>query len=464
MKNSGENGRGPTSAGRNTPVARLARLDPTRYTTSFSYRAGRLWCEGISLERVAERAGTPVYLYSRASIEAAYERLERGLGRLPYTLCYAVKANANLEILRVFARLGSSFDIVSGGELYRLARIGVPGRRIVFSGVGKTREEIREALRYAPPGPAKDARTGILLFNVESAGELDLLAAEAARRGRRVAAAIRVNPDIQAGGHAHISTGHRQHKFGMDWNDARRLYLAHRDSPWIAWQGISVHIGSQILSLAPFRRALRRLAGFVRELARENIALKYLDFGGGLGIRYATEQPPDVASYAREVARAVRPLGCHLLLEPGRVLVGPAGLLLTRVLYTKRNRGKTFVVVDAAMNDFLRPALYGATHPVTSVVRRNDSRGVAAGLDGSDLRADVVGPVCETGDFLAQDWPLGEVASGDLLAIWGTGAYGFVAASNYNARPRPPEVLVEGSRFRVIRRRESRADLLRGEA
>jgi len=433
-------------------------VDPTRYTPYFSYRGGRLHCERVPLERVAARVGTPAYVYSRSSIDAAFRQLDRSLGALPHTLCYAVKANSNLEILRRMAFLGSGFDVVSGGELYRLQRIGVPGRRIVFSGVGKTREEIREALRY-PAGGARDARPGILLFNVESEPELDLLVEEAsriiARGGRRAPAAIRVNPDVEAGGHPHISTGHHRHKFGMDWGDARRLYLRHRRSPWIHWQGISSHIGSQILSLKPFRRALGRLAGFAGDLKRAGVGLEYLDFGGGLGIRYSAEQPPDISAYARAIAVAVRPLGCHLLLEPGRVLVGPAGVLLTRVLYLKRNRGKNFVVVDAAMNDFLRPALYGAIHPITKAVRRPRS--------SRRMRADVVGPVCETGDFFLQDWPLEEVAPGDLLVIWGTGAYSFVAASNYNSRPRPPEVLVEGSRFRFVRRRESQADLVRGE-
>ncbi len=403
-------------------------VDPTRYTPYFSYRRGHLHCERVPLERVAARAGTPAYVYSRSSIDAAFRQLDRSLGALPHTLCYAVKANSNLEILRRMARLGSGFDVVSGGELYRLQRIGVPGRRIVFSGVGKTREEIREALRYPARG-ARDARPGILLFNVESEPELDLLVEEAsriiARGGRRAPAAIRVNPDVEAGGHPHISTGHHRHKFGMDWGDARRLYLLHRRSPWIG------------------------------DLKRAGVKLEYLDFGGGLGIRYSAEQPPDISAYARAIDAAVRPLGCHLLLEPGRVLVGPAGVLLTRVLYLKRNRGKNFVVVDAAMNDFLRPALYGATHPITKAVRRLRS--------SRRMRADVVGPVCETGDYFLQDWPLEEVAPGDLLVIWGTGAYSFVAASNYNSRPRPPEVLVEGNRFRSIRRRESQADLVRGE-
>ncbi|MBZ5661604.1 MAG: diaminopimelate decarboxylase [Acidobacteriia bacterium] len=394
------------------------------------------------MEEIAERVGTPAYVYSRASIEQAYRQLDTAFGKLPHTICYAMKANSNLGILRIFAALGSGFDIVSGGELYRLRRIGVPGNRIVFSGVGKSREEIREALR---------AR--ILLFNVESAAELDLLAAEASRLRVRAAASIRVNPDVAAGGHPHISTGHHRHKFGIDWDMARKLYLAHRDSRWIGWQGISAHIGSQILTLAPYRQAVSRLAGFFRDLGRAGIALKYLDCGGGLGIRYTAEQPLDKAAYAAELARIVRPLGCHLLIEPGRSLVGPAGVILMRVLYTKENRGKDFVIVDAAMNDFMRPALYGATHPVTHVRRAS----------GRLTRADVVGPVCESGDCFLQDWPLGKTSAGDLLVLWGTGAYGFAQASNYNSRTRPEEVLVSGRRMQSIRRRESRADLVRGE-
>ena len=368
--------------------------------------------------------------------------MDAAFGSLPHTICYAVKANSNLGILRVFAALGSSFDIVSTGELYRLRRIGVPGRRIVFSGVGKSREDIREALR---------AR--VLLFNVESPAELDLLVEEAARFGMRAAASIRVNPDVEAGGHPHISTGHHRHKFGIDWDGARRLYLAHRESRWIEWQGISAHIGSQILTLAPYRRALARLAGFVRDLKKQGISLRYLDCGGGLGIRYTAERPPEKAAYAAELARAVAPLGCHLLVEPGRSLIGLAGVVLMRVLYTKENRGRTFVVVDAAMNDFMRPALYGATHPITRAHRK----------PGALSHADIVGPVCESGDCFVQDWPLGEVSSGDLLVLWGAGAYGFVEASNYNSRPRPAEVLVTGRRYRVVRRRESLSDLVRGE-
>lgn len=431
--------------------------DPADFTPFFDYRAGELHCERVPLERIASRLGTPAYVYSRAAITAAYRALDRafvGPGGIPHTICYSVKANSNLSILRLLARLGSGFDIVSGGELDRLRRAGVSPKTIVFSGVGKTREEIREALR-----------AGILLFNVESEAELEILAAEAARLRRPAAAGIRVNPDVEAGGHPHISTGQRRHKFGVDWDDARRLFLAHKDSRWIRWQGISAHIGSQILSAGPFRRAIARLAAYVRELRRADVALKYLDFGGGIGVRYANESPMDIRAYASAVSRAIRPLGCHLLLEPGRILVGSAGVLLMRVLYTKTNHGKTFVVVDAAMNDMIRPALYGAVHPITSAVAPA-FRPASVAADSrrrSSTRVDIVGPVCETGDCFLQDWPLGEVHSGDLLVLWGAGAYGFVAASNYNSRPRPPEVLVAGSRFRVIRRRESLSDLIRGE-
>jgi diaminopimelate decarboxylase len=371
--------------------------------------------------------------------------MDRALGGVPHTICYSLKANSNLSILRLLARLGSGFDIVSGGELHCVQRAGIPASRVVFSGVGKSREEIREALR-----------AGIRLFNVESEAELEALAGEAARLGRRAPAAIRVNPDVLAGGHPHISTGHHQHKFGMDWTEAWRLYLLHRSSRWIQWQGISAHIGSQILTWAPFGSALIRLCRCVIELARAGVFLRYLDFGGGLGVRYGNERPLNPAAYAHAVAALVRPLGCHLLLEPGRAIIAPAGVLLTRVLYTKHNRGKTFVVVDAAMNDLLRPALYGAVHPVT--LAKQVLRGA-----GQPARVDVVGPVCETGDCFARDWPLGEVVAGDLLVLWATGAYGFALASNYNRRPRPAEVLAEGRSFRVIRRRESRSDLLRGE-
>jgi diaminopimelate decarboxylase len=418
--------------------------DPATYTPGFSYRQGALACESVSLERIAQRAGTPAYVYSRAAFTSAYRELDRALRGLPHRICYAVKANSNLAVLRTFARLGSSFDIVSGGELFRLRSIGVPGERTVFSGVGKTREEIREALR---------AR--ILLFNVESEAELEVLASEAARAGRAAPAAIRVNPDIEAGGHPHIATGHHRHKFGIDWAEARRLYLRHKDSLWIEWRGISGHIGSQITKAGPFRQASARLAKYFAELRGEGIPLRSLDIGGGMGIRYTKEKPLFFADYAKTLPGGLRDLGCEVFVEPGRSLAGNAGVLLTRVLYTKQSRGKTFVIVDAAMNDLIRPALYGASHCITPARR--------AATGARVERTDVVGPVCESGDFFLHDWPMPEVEAGDLLAIWSAGAYGFVESSNYNSRPRATEVLVEGAKFRVVKSRETREDLIRGE-
>jgi diaminopimelate decarboxylase len=447
------------------PRKMKAAVDPTRYTPQYAYRvaprdsskAEVLFCEGVPLPHIADELGTPSYIYSRASIESAYRLLHRSFGSLPHSICYAVKANSNLAILRVLARLGSSFDIVSGGELDRLRRIGVPGRRIVFSGVGKSREEIHHALRY--PG-SRAGRGGILLFNIESAAEFEVFLDEAARHvaagGAKPSAAIRVNPDVLAGGHPHISTGKPHHKFGIDWPEARRLYLAHGHSSAIAWRGISSHIGSQIVSIAPYRQALSRLANWARDLARNGIPIEYVDIGGGLGIRYTDESPVVPASFGRALAGIIRPLKCRLLIEPGRTLVGPAGVLLTRVLYVKENRGKKFVIVDAAMNDLIRPVLYSALHPITPV-RRDRASKPALQL------VDVVGPVCESADFLARDLLLPPVQAGDLLVVWAAGAYGFVQSSNYNARRRPVEVFVEGRRFRVARRRQTYDDLVRGE-
>jgi diaminopimelate decarboxylase len=449
-----------------SPKPRGRAVDPAQFTPFYSYKPASggesVFAEGVPLEKIAEQVGTPAYVYSRAAIEAAYKALDRALAPVPHTLCYAMKANSNLSVLRALANLGSSFDIVSGGELDRLRRLGVPGSRIVFSGVGKTREEIREALRYSA-AKGKRAATGISIFNVESEAELDLLIAEARRHvsagGQRPSLAIRVNPDVMAGGHPHISTGEHHHKFGIDWDPARRLYLAHKDSRWIAWHGISAHIGSQILSLAPYRRAVARLASYVRDLSRNGIRLDHIDIGGGLGIRYTNESPLVPAEYARAVISAVRPLKCRLMIEPGRAIVGSAGVLLTRVLYVKENRAKTFIIVDAAMNDLIRPVLYDATHPITPATRNG-----AAAQSTAAKPVDIVGPVCESGDFLARDWPLPPVKAGDLLVVWAAGAYGFVQSSNYNARRRAAEVLVEGTKFRLARKRQSYEDLVRGES
>src|SRR5437867_11621051 len=360
-------------------------VDPATFTPHFAWERNgarngsgeEVVCERVPLESAARKFGTPTYVYSRASIDDAYRELHKGLGALPHTLCFAVKSNGNLSILKHLAEMGSGFDIVSGGELHYLQRIGVRGDRIVFSGVGKDRYEIREALNYRVH--ARGGGAGILLFNVESEAELEILVEEAerlaGRGGKPPAGAIRVNPDVQAGGHPHIATGKHEHKFGLDWAGARGLYLAHRDSKWIRWQGISAHIGSQITSLEPFRRAVGRLAGYVGDLRRGGIELRYVDVGGGLGVQYTDQRVPSRTIYARWVAQLVRKLGVHLLLEPGRSIIAPAGVLLTRVLYTKMNRGKTFVVVDSAMNDLMRPALYGAIHPITKVRRENADRG-----------------------------------------------------------------------------------------
>ena len=436
-------------------------VDPAEATPQFRWRnVGRahreVYCEGVPLAQVAARYGTPTYVYSQCSVENAFDEIASGLTRLPHLLCFAVKANGNLSLLKLLAARGSGFDIVSGGELEHLGRIGVSGERIVFSGVGKTREEIRAALRYR--SGRKNVR-GILQFNIESPAELELLLEEASRRSSATSAppgiSIRVNPDVKAGGHPHISTGRSHHKFGISWREARALYLLHRRSRYVRWQGISAHIGSQIVGLEPFREALQRLAGYLLDLRKEGVALRYLDFGGGLGVRYTNEKPVSRTAYAEMIADIVRPLGVGLLLEPGRSIVALAAVLLSRVIYTKRNSNRNFVIVDAAMNDLARPILYDAPHPITPV--SEDRREPVARRH----RADVVGPVCETGDSFLEDWPIGNVQAGDVVAIWAVGAYGMVQASNYNGRRRPAEVLIKGKRARLIRRRETQADLLR---
>ena len=444
------------------PARKLKFVDPVAFTPHFVWKkapsqsAEQVFCEGVSLASLAEKFSTPTYLYSGGAITDAYGELRDGLRGIGHTICFAVKSNGNLSILKRLAELGSGFDIVSGGELRLLQHLNVPGNRIVFSGVGKSREEIREALNYRV---ATQADSGILLFNAESEAELEILTQEAAlvveKGATRPATAIRVNPDVLAGGHPHIATGRHEHKFGVDWKEAKRLYLAHRNSKWIRWQGLSAHIGSQITTLDPFRRAVKRLLGYVEELRAQGIPLRYLDVGGGLGVRYSDQKPPKRTEYAKLIKELVRGANVEILLEPGRSIIAQSAVLLTRVAYTKTNRGKHFVIVDGAMNDLMRPSLYGAIHPITKVTR-DPKEGSA-----KRQRADIVGPVCETGDCFLHDWPIGEVQAGNLLAIWGAGAYGMALSSNYNTRCRPAEVLVEGDTFRLIRRRETQEDLQR---
>jgi diaminopimelate decarboxylase len=409
-----------------------------------------LHCEGVSLLKLAERYGTPLYVYSSQMIQARYDTFAKAFREQSHGICYSVKANSNLSVLRLLAKKGCGFDVVSGGELERvLTADRKAAKKVVFSGVGKTREELTAALK-----------AGILLFNVESEQELWALAECAARLRTMAPIAIRVNPDVAADTHPYISTGLRKHKFGVPIQDARLLYAKASGARHVRVRGVSVHIGSQITDAAPFGEAMSRVADLVRELRADGHRIDYVDAGGGLGIDYEktnqNEFPAQVAAYARALTAPLRDLEVRLLLEPGRSIIGPAGILLTTVVYKKENDGKRFVIVDAAMNDLLRPALYGAYHEIVAVTRQTD-------LPAKTEVVDVVGPICETGDFFARDRELPVLDEEDLLAILDTGAYGMVLTSNYNTRPRPAEILITGKSSRMIRRRETMSDLLHGE-
>ena len=409
-----------------------------------------LHCEDAALPKLAERYGTPLYVYSATTIRDRYDAFDAAFRHLRHTICYSVKANSNLSILRMLAKRGCGFDVVSGGELERvLTADRKAAKEIVFSGVGKTREELNAALK-----------AGIMLFNVESESELWALAECAGRLRKTAPVALRVNPDVAADTHPYISTGLRKHKFGVPIRDARTLYAKASGARYLEVCGVSVHIGSQITDVTPFGEAMVRVADLVRELRRDGHRIDYIDAGGGLGIAYekpdAQEFSEDVTAYARALAAPLRGLRVRLLLEPGRSIVGPAGALLTSVVYRKSNDGKRFLVVDAAMNDLIRPALYGAYHEIVAVTGSKDA---AANFEVTDI----VGPVCETGDFFARDRELAVIHEGELLAILDAGAYGMVLASNYNTRPRPAEVLVSGKSAKIIRQREKVSDLLRAE-
>ncbi len=409
-----------------------------------------LHCEDVALPKLAERHGTPLYVYSASTIRERYDAFDDAFRDLPHTICYSVKANSNLTLLRLLARKGCGFDVVSGGELERiLIADRKAAKEVVFSGVGKTREELSAALK-----------AGIMLFNVESESELWTLAECAGRLRKTAPLALRVNPHVAAETHPYISTGLRKHKFGVPIREARALYAKASGARYLKVCGVSVHIGSQITDVAPFGEAMARVADLVRELRRDGHRIDYIDAGGGLGIAYekadADDVSADVVAYARALARPLRGLDVWLLLEPGRSIIGPAGVLVTSVVYRKANDGKRFLVVDAAMNDLIRPALYGAYHEIVPVTKS------AASAAKAEV-TDIVGPVCETGDFFALDRELSVVDEGDLLAILDAGAYGMVLASNYNTRTRPAEVLVTGKSAKVIRRREKVSDLLRAE-
>ena len=431
---------------------------PPERPPAFTYRRDKrvfrksdieLHADEVPLSRLARLYDTPLYVYSGSTIRQRFQEFDQAFRNCEHTICYSVKANSNLSILQLLARLGAGFDIVSGGELQRVTKAcGRIKSKIVFSGVGKLAQEIDLALR-----------SDILLFNVESASEMELLAARAIHLRKSANFAVRVNPDVATATHPYISTGLHQHKFGVPWRDAAALYRRGAEHRHLKPAGISVHIGSQIADLAPFHEAMERVASLASSLRADGHDIRFVDAGGGLSIEYQDTPEANFATTAREYAKAVlgplRGLGIHLLLEPGRSIVGPAGALLTRVLYRKRNNGKQFVVVDAAMNDLLRPSLYGAYHQVVPIVLRND-RAIE--------KVDVVGPVCETGDFLARDCELPAVQESELLAILDAGAYGMSLASNYNSRPRPAEVLVDGKRVRLVRKRESIRELLAPES
>ncbi len=409
-----------------------------------------LLCDRVSLARLAKEYGTPLYVYSATNIRQRVRLFAEAFAGLRHTVCYSVKANSNLSILRLLSDLGTGFDIVSGGELERVRQAAKPSlRRVVFSGVGKTAPEIDAALA------AK-----ILVFNVESAAELDLLEQRARHLGKRAPVAMRVNPDVFAETHPYISTGMSEHKFGVEMRAANELYRRAARSKFLAPIGVSVHIGSQIRSAEPFGQALRRVGELVRELKTSlGIEIQYIDAGGGLGISYKPDSEPfdpeaAVKEYAQQVRAALSGFQGELLLEPGRFIIAQAGALVARVLHEKRNGSKIFVVTDAAMNDLIRPALYQAYHAILPVRRAGTSKPVTV---------DVVGPVCETGDFLARDRELPQMAAGDTIAVLDAGAYGMSLSSNYNSRPRAAEVLVEGKHHRLIRRRETMRDLLAAE-
>jgi diaminopimelate decarboxylase len=408
----------------------------------FNYQENRLYCEEASVEEIAREVGTPFYLYSHRTLRRHFRVFDAAFAGVPHIVCFAVKANSNIAILKTFIGEGGGLDLVSGGELYRALQAGADPAKIVYSGVGKREDEIDFALR-----------TGILMFNVESDQELLAINARAERMGVKAGIALRVNPDVNPQTHPHISTGLRENKFGIQVEASLAAYRHAATLKHLDIRGISCHIGSQVTKLSPFIDALERIKTLYRRLREEGIPIRYLDLGGGLGITYDQEAPPHPSEYARAIIAAASELDCTFIFEPGRVIVGNAGILVTRVLYTKQNDGKRFIIVDAGMNDLIRPSLYGSFQQIEPVTRSPRDQ----------ITADVVGPICESGDFLAKGRSLPAFGQGELMAVMSAGAYGFTMSSNYNSRPRIPEVLVRDDRWYVIRRRETYEDLIRGE-
>ncbi len=408
----------------------------------FQYRDQALFCEEIPVEQIAREVGTPFYLYSHRTLRHHFRVFDSAFEEIPHIVCFSAKSNPNTSILHLFAREGGGIDIVSGGELYRALKAGVDPGKVVYSGVGKRDDEIDYALK-----------TGILMFNVESVQELESINRRAEMMGVRAGVGLRVNPDVDPQTHPHISTGLKENKFGIDIEAAITAYRNADALKHLDIKGVSCHIGSQVTKVSPFIDALKRLKELIRQLRSEGISVRYLDLGGGLGITYDRETPPQPSEYARAIIDASRDLDCTFIFEPGRVIVGNAGILVTRVLYTKENEGKRFLIVDAGMNDLIRPSLYGSYHQILPVIQRNRK----------EIVADVVGPICESGDFLAKERRIPAPDRGEILAVMSAGAYGFAMSSNYNSRPRVPEILVRDDCWDVIRQRESYEDLIHGE-
>jgi diaminopimelate decarboxylase len=408
----------------------------------FEYKNGELYAEDIKIQDLVEQYDTPLYIYSQKTLERHFTAFDSAFSGLDHLTCFSVKANSNVHLLRLLGRMGAGMDIVSGGELYRALAAGIPPEKIVYSGVGKREHEIREALE-----------ADILMFNVESTQELEKINHTAKSMGKTARVSLRINPDVDPKTHPYISTGLEKNKFGLDVQQSKTTYELARDLPAVDPIGIDCHIGSQLTSIDPFLEALDRILRFQDQLQEMGIAIKYLDLGGGLGITYQEEDPPHPTQFGEALTQALQGRDLTLILEPGRVIAGNAGILVTKVLYTKQTRSKNFVIVDAAMNDLVRPSLYKSFHGISEVVRH--------GRDPQTV--DVVGPICESSDFLAQDRELPEVDQDELLAIFSAGAYGFTMASQYNSRPRAAELIVNGSDVLVARKRESYEDLIRLE-
>jgi diaminopimelate decarboxylase len=410
----------------------------------FHYLAGELYCEEIPISQLSQEVGTPFYLYSYKTLQRHYRAFDQAFQRVPHLICFAMKSNSNLAILRIFIKEGAGMDVVSGGELYRALKAGVDPKKIVYAGVGKSQAEIKYALE-----------AGILMFNVESSQELEAIDAIAGQMRLMAPVALRVNPDVDPQTHPYISTGLKKNKFGIDISKALDHYILAREAKNLQIVGIHTHIGSQITETGPFVEAVKRLSYLLKDLQGAGIGIKYLDLGGGLGITYKDEEPPHPQTLAEALVPYIASLDCKIIFEPGRVIVGNAGVLITKVLYTKSTTEKNFVIVDAGMNDLIRPSLYGSYQHIQPVVLKDEQVSLN--------QVDVVGPICESGDFLGKDRILPSCQAGDLLAVMSAGAYGFSMSSNYNARPKVAEILVKDDQYYIIRQRETYEDLIRGE-